>query len=624
MRKISENLYIYEDTCNVYVVKHNERAVLIDFGSGDVLDHLDEIGVSRATEVLLTHHHRDQAQGLARAVQAGANIWVPHTEQDLFSDVSAHWQSREIYNNYNMRQDRFSILYSVPISGTLKDYSTYSFEGHEFTVVPTPGHTIGSISLLTDIDGNRAAFSGDLISAPGKMWSLSTTQWTYNGAEGVPYSVLSLLSLKEKNLSCLCPSHGEVMENPDHAIDLLVERLKRLLAHRNQASNLLEVRKKPYEEITPHLLRNRTSWAHSYVVISESGKALIIDYGYDFMVGLASGADRASRRPWLYTIEKLKKDYGVEKVDVALLTHFHDDHVAGLNVLRDVEGTEVWAAENFSDILENPDHYDLPCIWYDPIKVDRKLPLQKTLRWEEYEFTLYEQSGHTLYAVAIAFEVDGKRVLAIGDQHQDTDDNYVYKNGFRVWDYRDSAELYKQLKPDLLISGHSNPVWMTEEILQELLEKGEELEQIHRELLPEEIVEFRGDGAAAALTPYQTYVDPEDTFTLKATVKNPYESEEIVTISLDVPSGWKTWNNVKQVSVPGGGEGVETFTITAPNVNERRARIAANITIGDKKFGQQAEALVTVSGGEVVHDEGIWRKSTAVEKDVAYDRQRSS
>ncbi|HEU5140466.1 MAG TPA: MBL fold metallo-hydrolase [Bacillales bacterium] len=624
MRKISENLYVYEDTCNVYVVKHNERAVLIDFGSGDVLDHLDEVGVSRVIDVLLTHHHRDQAQGLARAVEAGADVWVPHTEQDLISGVDDHWQSREIYNNYNMRQDRFSILYSVPISGTLKDYSTYRFEDYEFTVAPTPGHTIGSISLLANIDGDKVAFTGDLISAPGKMWSLSTTQWTYNGAEGVPYSVLSLLSLKEKNPDCLCPSHGEVMADPKYAIDLLVERLKRLLNHRNQAANLLEVRENPYEEITPHLLRNRTSWAHSYVLISESGKALVIDYGYDFMVGLASGADRASRRPWLYNIDKLKKDYGVEKVDVALLTHFHDDHVGGLNVLRDVEGTEVWAAENFSDILENPDDYDLPCIWYDPIKVDRKLPLEKTLRWEEYEFTLYEQSGHTLYAVAIAFEADGKRVLAIGDQYQDTNDNYVYKNGFRAWDYRDSAELYNRLKPDLLISGHSNPLWTNEEIFQELLEKGKELEEIHRELLPEEIVAFQGDGTAAFLTPYQTYVDPEETFTLTATVKNPYESEEIITISLEVPSGWKVWTDVKQVSVPAGCERIETFTITAPDVNERRARVAANITIGDKNFGQQAEALVTVSGGEVVHDERKWERPATVGKDVAYDRQRSS
>src|SRR5215208_6612765 len=64
---ITDQLYIFQDTCNVYVLCSGHEAVLIDFGSGDVLDHLVEIGVERVTDVLITHHHRDQGQGLARA-----------------------------------------------------------------------------------------------------------------------------------------------------------------------------------------------------------------------------------------------------------------------------------------------------------------------------------------------------------------------------------------------------------------------------------------------------------------------------------------------------------------------------------------------------------------------------
>ncbi len=147
------------------------------------------------------------------------------------------------------------------------------------------------------------------------------------------------------------------------------------------------------------------------MLLSESGKALVIDYGYDFGIGCsAAGYDRSARRPWLYNIESLKKQFGVTKTDVALSTLYHDDHVAGFNLLREVEGTQVWAAENFSDLLEHPDRYDLPCLWYDPIPVERSLPLGIPFSWEEHEFTLFEQGGHTLYAVAISFEVDDKRV----------------------------------------------------------------------------------------------------------------------------------------------------------------------------------------------------------------------
>ncbi|HET7627900.1 MAG TPA: MBL fold metallo-hydrolase [Bacillales bacterium] len=597
MRQLFENVYVYEDTCHVYVLKNGEKAVLVDFGSGSVMDHMHEIGVRKVTDVLITHHHRDQLQGLAAPAAAGLNVWVPHTERDLIENADNHWQAREIYNNYNMRSDRFSSLASIPAAGTLKDYGEYEFCGYTMKVEPTPGHTIGSVSLLTKVDGKQIAFCGDLIYGPGKLQSLAATQWTYNGAEGVSYSMLSLLRLREIKLAYLLPSHGEVIDQPAKAIDLLLERLERLMAFRGQSRELLAKREKPYVPITRHLLRNRTCWANSYVVLSESGKALVIDYGYDFNAGLAAGADRASRRPWLYTLEKLKQQYGVHKIDVALPTHFHDDHVAGFNLLRDVEGTEVWAAENFADILEHPDDYDLPCIWYDAIPVDRQLPLAHKIAWEEYEFTLYEQSGHTLYAVAIDFEVDGKRVLAIGDQYQDTDTNYVYKNGFRVWDYRDSADLYERLRPDLLIAGHCEPLWTDAEMFAKLVSDGAELEAIHRDLLPEDVVEFRGDGSAAYIRPYQKEVAPGEEFTFTVDVKNPSVGVRTIKVTAVVPDGWCVVGETeKQGEVAPKERAAFAFTVTAPPEPVRRARLAADVTIGDVRYGQQAECLVTVKG----------------------------
>ena len=100
-------------------------------------------------------------------------------------------------------------------------------------------------------------------------------------------------------------------------------------------------------------------------------------------------------------------------------THYHDDHVAGLDLLRDVEGTEVWAPENVAPILLEPSRYDLPCLWFHSIDVDRVLTLGEPLRWHEYELLLHPLPGHTLYAVAIEVEVDGKRILATGDQQSE-------------------------------------------------------------------------------------------------------------------------------------------------------------------------------------------------------------
>ena len=81
--QIAAGVTRFSDTCNVYVLAAAPEAVLVDFGSGAVLDHLHELGIERVTDVLVTHHHRDQVQGLARAGAAGTRIWVPPHEREL-------------------------------------------------------------------------------------------------------------------------------------------------------------------------------------------------------------------------------------------------------------------------------------------------------------------------------------------------------------------------------------------------------------------------------------------------------------------------------------------------------------------------------------------------------------
>ncbi|MEK3889958.1 MBL fold metallo-hydrolase [Bacillus sp. FSL K6-3431] len=597
MKQISTNLFLYEDTCNVYIIRKEKTAILIDFGDGGVLEKLSSIGIKSVSDILMTHHHRDQAQGLHKAVKAGIRIWVPHVEQDLFHSMNEHWNAREIDNNYNMRQDRFSILHSVPVYNILKDYSMHVFHGMKFNILPTPGHTMGSITIMGQIDGKHVAFTGDLIYAPGKVWSMSATQWSYNGGEGIALSVLSLLDLKDQNFDLLLPSHGHIMDHPIEAIDLLIERFTKLMTARKQNPRLLQLREKPYEAITPHLLKNRTSMANSYVLLSKTGKALFIDFGYDFIGGMAAGSDRASRRPWLSTLSKLKEEFNVNKIDVVIPTHYHDDHIAGINLLRDVEGTEVWCPENFANILEKPKNYNLPCLWYDSIKVDRKLALYHKIQWEEYEFTLYEQPGHTLYAVAISFQIDGKQVVAIGDQYQgdEGDYNYVYHNKFRIKDYVDSAELYKKIKPDILISGHWDPIYVTEDYLQLIEEKGILLQELHNDLLPLEEIDFGVEGFGATILPYQSFVRAGETFSVTVEIKNPYPIETLVRTSMVTPKDWEVEKKIYERIVSGNKSVCFQTSITIPKgTTGYRERIAIDITVGDQQFGQHAEALVSI------------------------------
>ena len=209
---------------------------------------------------------------------------------------------------------------------------------------------------------------------------------------------------------------------------------------------------------------NRTSESRSYVLLSDSGTALVIDYGYDLTPGIPIGGPRSAVRPWLPALAALRRDYGIEKVEVAIPTHYHDDHVAAFNLLREVEGTEVWAVSR-----------SLRCWSGRGTTTCRACGTSRSgasgtyrtpaVRWREYELSIHDLPGHTLYASAIAFKADGRRVLATGDQQdggwrpgeQAEIPNFQYANGFEPDDYARSAALYQRLEPELMISGHWAP-----------------------------------------------------------------------------------------------------------------------------------------------------------------------
>ncbi len=598
MQQIGPNLFRFQDTCNVYLIRHGNSAVLVDFGDGAILNMLDQVGVHQVTDVLITHHHRDQCEGLDRARAHGARIWVPETEQELFSQIDAHWQAREIFNNYNVRQDRFSLLEPVRVDGVLRDYERFATGAGIFTILPTPGHTPGSLSLWLELDGQRLAFTGDLIAAPGKVWSASALQWSYAGSEGAAASILSLLDLKSRSPQWLLPSHGDPILEPDTAIELLIEQFWQMLQFQQKNPRLFEWISAPYQPVTPHLILNRTSLANSYILLSETGKALVIDYGYDFMTGLAPGADRGSRRPWLYSLPTLKRDFGVTSIDVALPTHYHDDHVAGLNLLRRVEGAQIWAAQNVEPVLTDPSSYNLPCLWFDPIPVNRVLPLEQPIPWHEYNLTLHALPGHTLYASAISLEVDGLRMLATGDQYRGLAAdrcNPVYQNLFQPHDYRTSAELLARLQPDLILPGHWDPVVVQPGYLSLLKERGEALERLHQDLLPYDLFGANGDDVTARIWPYQVTTRPGEPFQIGVEVRNPLASRQRCHLSLRALPGWQVNRSSVDDWIDSGGSLLVTFIVTPPlGRSVRRARLSVDFTLGDRHLGQQAKSLVTV------------------------------
>ncbi len=611
---VAPGVFLVRDTCNVYVVVADpdddararpgapRTAVCIDFGSGEVLSHLAAMGVDRITDVLLTHHHRDQAQGLPDAVAAGIAVHVPPVERDLVDGVEDVWRSRPVALDYSLRQDRFSILEPVPVTATVPEYREAEYPGVVVRTLPTPGHTTGSVTYLVERGGGRLAFTGDLICAPGRVWSLAATQWSYSDNEGPAMTVLSCLLLAREHPDLLLPSHGEPMPDAVGALVLLADRMQAYVDSRRPVPWDLRGRlDDPFVRVTEHLLHNRSSVATTYVLLSRTGAALFFDYGYDMTTGLPPGSDRASRRPWLASLPALRRRYGVERVEVALATHYHDDHVAGLNLLREVEGTQVWVPENVAPVLADPLRHDLPCQWFDPVEADRVLPMGGTVRWHEYEITVHELRGHTRYAAAFEVEVDGVRVLVTGDQQDGRGVagerrevlNYQYRNRFDADDFSGSAALYRRVAPGLMLSGHWAPRRVDDEYLDLLAAQGAEVARLHRALLPEGL-DLGTDGVCARVTPYLSRVEPDAKLELTVAVRNPHPGPTTAHLDPVVPAGWRVEPEGAEVALAVGEEASASFVVVVGGP-VRRARLAVDVTVGDLRLGQHAEALVDVS-----------------------------
>jgi glyoxylase-like metal-dependent hydrolase (beta-lactamase superfamily II) len=585
---IAPRVSCFRDTCNVYVLRSGTEAILVDFGDGDVLDHLDELGVERVTDVLITHHHRDQLGGLRRAVEQGIRIWAPPGEVELIAGMDERWRRRQVVNDYDLREDRFSLLESVPVTGAAAEYRLRRYGAFDVYTLPTPGHTLGSVTYVVEVDGRRLAFTGDLVHGDGKLWSLAATQWTYSGVEGWGATIVSCHALAAREPHVLLPSHGDAVEDPAPALARVSERVQGLIDLRLPWSwNVGERVREPFEQVTPHLLRNRTMFANNYVLLSETGAALLIDFGYDVTTTTAVSSERAARRTLLWSLDGLRRNHGVARIEAAVVTHYHDDHVAGLNLLREIEGAQVWAPANVAPVLEQPSRYDLPCLWFDPIPVDRMLALDQPVRWHEHELTIYPLPGHTRYAAAISVEVDGKRVLVTGDQQAIDGDrailNFQYRNRFVPEDFVRSAELYKRIRPDVILGGHWLPLEVTPDLLERLLEDARRTVALHEELLPVE--GFGTEGFGARIEPYRA---TGPTIAFRVSVRNPFARAETASVRLVVPAGWTVSPPEHRVELDARGEAEVAFDVLATGPG----RVAADLTVGETRFGQQAEALV--------------------------------
>jgi glyoxylase-like metal-dependent hydrolase (beta-lactamase superfamily II) len=604
LTRLSPSLWWYRDTCDVYLWAAGDRGLLVDFGSGGILDVLEQTGVERIEAIAHTHHHRDQCGGDDLAVERDIPIWVPARERALFESTEAFWRMRRTYDSYDASSIGFTRATSIPVARGLRDHERVEWAGGVLEVVPTPGHTKGSISLLADIDGSPVAFTGDLISGHGRVPTLHDLQWQYGMPDAVGAALHSVTALGRRRLMRLLPSHGAPIDDAHAALGALGLNLRDL------AGLLAEIRRnrvwttwpssvdQPLVRVLPHLWANPHSLANSYALIDDTGDALLLDYGFPSWDHFF-----ADQRFAAHTLDAFTAEAGLHRVSATIPSHYHDDHLAGVPWLQREHGADAWIHDSFAGIVSEPERHDLPCLWAEPIRVDRVLRDGDVIEHAGGTLEVFHMPGHTMFALGLAGVVDGVRVAYTGDNllagalSPLRAAAPIYRNVLRHDSIRVGVERLIEHEPELLLTGHTSAIEVTRHDLDEFIAWARQLELIQQRLAPApDLVDEALDPYIARFDPYRASVGAGGTLATRVIVTNHAPAEREAVVRLRTPPGWQSAPAEAPITVPGGGgSAAADFSVAVPaDAIPGHTILTADIRLGGSPRGELAETLVEV------------------------------
>ncbi len=547
---IHNNVFLFKDSINVYVIKNGYNAVLIDFGSGRILNFLPEIGIDKIDYILHTHYHRDQNYGDYKAIQQKIKIAAPAKEKKLFMEAEKFWKIKSYYDLFSFQPTFFVSTFNIPLDKVFSDGEEFEWGPYKFKIIETAGHTPGSISYLLQTDNKVLAFTGDLIHSGGKVITYYDLEYVYifdGGKIGIDLSKHSFWKLLLNNPDILLPSHGDIITKPEKEIDSLKKNFENVISafRLDKTPQLSQIQAETYLKQLdnlgdspgfPHI--KREGFGTSIVILGNHQNCILIDFpgeGDLFKYNYEQ-------------LDKILKENDIKKIDFVIPTHYHNDSIAGFPLLQKKYNIKVYALDKIVDVLENPTHYRIGGLIDEPVKVDRVLKDGEVFKWDDYEFQVFHFPGQTEYHMGLFGKIDGKTVFFVGDSLSpgmldwpETNNNCINfcQLGEKVGSAK-CADILIKCNPEFLISSHFGWFPVNKGLLQKYKEHVSKYESVIRDLVAQDNPNMGFDPNWISFKPIRIITTPGSECKTNLIIRNYHDKKSEVEVELNLPASWES------------------------------------------------------------------------------------
>ena len=554
-QEVAPDLFVWQSTCNSYVLRDGDAALMFDLGDGSVLEHLGEIGVKKIEWLLLTGHHRELLQGASHLDRTITKVAAPKDEQELLETPTA-------FRKWNPRLgDKYSVhgsSYVRPPQSPLKvdrwlaTDEVFEWHGRQIQCLATPGHSPGGMSYALKGGHQTFAFTGGVMHDGAKMTNWFDTEWDYGFAKGLDALIASAANLATQDIQTAFPSQGPVIRDAAKQFKSFHDKLTDFRPDYIRGYPVNNSKRGPHPatkptkahyivQVTPHLYMFGPEMAgkNFAILIADSGHALLLDCGLFPKLVLER------------IISDMKEHLGLKQIDACWISHSHGDHFTLFPALKD-HGVKFWTMDTIADKCENPRYYDYPAMigaynaGFEHAKIDRILKAGDVIEWEGYKLHIDWMPGQTEFGNALWLELDGKKVVFTGD-NLFGDPSDPAQNGHECVNARNSAiidegylvaaKYLQKLQPDIIMGAHG--VLMTEPaaFIERYHDWALRAIRKYKDLLPDANYEYLFDPYWVSAYPYRVDVAKETEVSI--TVRNFRDSLQQHRIMLKPPPGLK-------------------------------------------------------------------------------------